>query len=210
MAPEQTILVTSTIGHIGLELTPLLLKGNAKLVFATSNDSRLQSTFPALPKSRNATIEEGSIKHPQWVEAIIKKHAVTAVSITITGGDELLLTLNFFDAMKRAGGIKHLIMISGAGSYVEQADVAMLTRVCSAEHVLVKATLEQKLAYAGFPWTTTILGPTLFFTNDLRSKPSMIKDKFFDESLSEKVGCSRVSTADIALAARNAFLDPSK
>ncbi|GAB7364983.1 hypothetical protein MBLNU230_g5766t1 [Neophaeotheca triangularis] len=211
MASQPTILVTSAGGNIGLELTPLLLKGDAKLVFVTSNAEQLWTTFPALADHPNATVEEGSIKHPQFIEAIIKKHSVTSVFLTVSGADELLVTLGFWDAMERAGSIKHLVWISGTENYyVSQPGLSQLLKSCSSNIVLTKAILEQKLAFAGFPWATTILGPSIFFTNDMLSLPPMLEEGFYSMPLGEKVGCSRVSTSDIALAARNAFQDPAK
>jgi uncharacterized protein YbjT (DUF2867 family) len=73
--------------------------------------------------------------------------------------------------------------------------------------VQVKSTLEQKLAYSDYPWKTTILGPTLFYDNDIRSKDSMLKEGLFDEPLGEK-GVARVSPSDIALAVANAIAEP--
>lgn len=72
---------------------------------------------------------------------------------------------------------------------------------CMAAHVLVKTTIEQKFRYdTSLPFTTTLLGPTLFFSNDTRSKRSVLQKGFFDEPLGE-VGMSRVSTMAVAVKA---------
>lgn len=76
-------------------------------------------------------------------------------------------------------------------------------------HVIVKATIEQKLKYGDYPWTHTVLGPTLFFSNNLRAKESMLKEDLFDEPLG-KAGVSRISVPDIALAVRNTLLNPTR
>lgn len=206
---EHTILITAAGGNIGSELVPQLLKAPTKLVLPTSNASRLQSKLPSNATDSNVAVEEGKIQDPVWVQSILTKHNVDTVFLCLTGTDELLTTLNFFDAMNRAGCVKHLVYLSACADFVSEEGVKFLMRSCSAMHVVVKTTIEQKLAYAGFPWTTTKLGPTLFFTNDMRSKKSMLQDGVFDEPLGEK-GVSRVSTTDIALAACNTLLHPDK
>jgi hypothetical protein len=100
--------------------------------------------------------------------------------------------------MKRAGTVKHLVYVSACGDFAVGAGLQEMMRTQSAMHVVVKATIEQKLKYDGFPWTTTVLGLSLFFTNDLRSKDTMLKEGFFDEPPGA-AGVSRISTPDIAL-----------
>lgn len=206
MASTSTILITAAGGNIGSILVPLLARKQVHLVLPTSNAARLATNFS--PASKIA-IEEGSIKDPQWVEAILLKHQVDTVFLCLTSHDELIVALNFFDAMKRAGTVKHLVYVSACGDFVSDTGVKTLMRTQSAMHVVVKATIEQKLKYGNFSWTTTVLGPTLFFTNDLRSKDSMLNEGFFDEPLGE-AGVSRISVPNIALAARNTLLDPAK
>lgn len=206
MASTPTILITAAGGNIGSILVPRLAQEQVQLVLPTSNAARLEASL--LPAS-NIAIEEGSIKDPQWVESILRKHRVDTVFLCLTSHDELIVALNFFDAMKRAGTVKHLVYVSACGDFVTGAGLQNLMRTQSAMHVVVKATIEQKLKYGGFPWTTTVLGPTLFFTNDLRSKDAMLNEGFFDEPLGG-AGVSRISVPDIALAAHNTLLNPNK
>ncbi|KAM0708908.1 hypothetical protein Q7P35_002944 [Cladosporium inversicolor] len=206
MASTPTILITAAGGNIGSVLVPILAEEQVQLVLPTSNATCLAANF--LPAS-NVAIEEGSIKDPQWVEAILRKHQVDTVFLCLTSHDELIVALNFFDAMKRAETVKHLVYVSACGDFVSYTGLQTLMRTQSAMHVVVKATIEQKLKYGDFPWTSTVLGPTLFFTNDLRSKDSMLNEGFFDEPLG-KAGVSRISVPDIALAASNTLLNRSK
>lgn len=209
MTTEHTVLVTAAGGHIGSELIPLLLARNNKVVLPTSNASRLQAKLPSSATPSNTFVEEGNIRDPPFVESILIKHNVDTVFLCLTGTDELMTTLNFFDSMQRARCVKHLIYLSACGDFVSEQGVKNLMRVASAAHVIVKSTIEQKLAYAGFPWSTTVLGPTLFFTNDERSKKSMLEHGVFDEPIGEK-GVARVATSDIALAVTNVVANPTK
>lgn len=206
MTSTPTILVTAAGGNIGSVLIPMLVEQQVHLVLPTSNAARLEKS---LAPATNGTIEEGSIKDPQWVEEILKKHQVDTVLLCLTSHDELIVALNFFDAMKRAGTVKHLVYVSACGDFATGAGLEDLMRTQSAMHVIVKVTIEQKLKYADFPWTWTVLGPTLFFSNDLRSKDSMLNEGFFDEGLG-KAGVSRISLPDIALAAYNTLLNPTR
>lgn len=205
-SPTPTILITAAGGNIGSALVPKLAQEQVQLVLPTSNAARLQGIFS--PAS-NVAIEEGSIKDAQWVEGIITKHRVDTVFLCLTSLDELIVALNFFDLMKRAATVKHVVYLSACGDFVEGAGLETLMHTQPAMHVIVKATIEQKLKYGDYPWTFTVLGPTLFFSNDLRSKNSMLKEDLFDEPLG-KAGVSRISVPDIALAARNTLLDPAK
>jgi uncharacterized protein YbjT (DUF2867 family) len=205
MASTSNILVTAAGGNIGSLLVPMLANHNVKLTLATRNAARLQAK---LAPAANISIEEGSIKDPQWVETILEKQ-IDTVFLCLTSHDELIVALNFLDAVKRAGTVKHLVYVSACGDFATGAGLEHLMKTQSAMHVVVKATIEQKLKYGGFPWTSTVLGPTLFFTNDLRSKDSMLAESFFDEPLG-KAGASRVSVPDIALAARETLLNPAK
>jgi uncharacterized protein YbjT (DUF2867 family) len=206
MSSTPTILITAAGGNIGSILVPKLAQEQVQLVLPTSNAAQLEKN---LSPASNVTIEEGSIKDPQWVEAILRKHQVDTVFLCLTSHDELIIALNFLDAMKRTGTVKHLVYVSACGDFVSDAGLKYLMQTQSAMHVVVKATIEQKLKYGDFPWTTTVLGPTLFFSNDLRSKDSMLKEGFLDEPLG-KAGVSRISVPDIALAAHNTLLNPTK
>ena len=80
-------------------------------------------------------------------------------------------------------------------------------RHCNAGHVIVKFIVEAKLRYgliSNLKWT--VLGPTLFFTNDLRGKANLLENGFFDEPLGSK-GVSRADPEDVALGVANALAD---
>jgi uncharacterized protein YbjT (DUF2867 family) len=207
MSSSQTVLITAAGGNIGSALIPKLLQHDFKLVLPTSDAARLQTKFATNANSDRVTIESGSIKDAQWVQKILTKHAVDVVFLCLTGTDELFTTLNFLDAMRRAGQVKQLVYISACADFVSAKGVEDVMRTCSAAHVLIKSTIEKKLIHGAFPWQTTRLGPLLFVSNDLRSKESMLKDGVFDEPLGEK-GVGRVFESDIALAACNAMLAP--
>jgi uncharacterized protein YbjT (DUF2867 family) len=206
MASTPNILVTAAGGNIGSLLVPMLAQHKVNLILATRNAARLQANLTPAP---NISIEEGSIKDPQWIESILKKHQINTVFLCLTSHDELIVALNFLDAMKRARTVKHLVYVSACGDFATGAGLENLMRTQSAMHVVVKATIEQKLKYGGFPWTSTVLGPTLFFSNDLRSKDSMLAEGFFDEPLG-KAGVSCISLPDIAIAACETLLHPAK
>nr|POF17518.1 hypothetical protein CFP56_12932 [Quercus suber] len=208
MSFSHSIVVTAGGGHIGSQLVSALVQENIKVVLPTSNASRLQSTLADLATKDNVAVEEGSVSNPLWLESLFHKHVVDTVLLNLTGTDELMTTLNFFDAMKRAGTIKHVVYISACGDFVSRAGFQHVLRTHSAMHVLVKPLIEYKLIYSDFPWTTTVLGPTLFYDNDLRSKNAILKG-LFDEPLTEK-GLSRVSTVDIANIAHKALVEPTK
>ena len=197
---KHNILITAPGGNIGTELIPKILTNpNYHLILPTSNAARLQSK---LPSTTNISTEEGSIQDPNWIESLLRIHNIDVVFLCLTGTDELLTSLNFFNAMERAGTVKYLLYLSACGDMASPEGVEFIMKANSSEHVLVKTTLEQKLRYSGYPWQTTVLGPALFFSNDLRSKKHMLEEGIFDEPVGEK-GVSRVATEDIALAAHN-------
>ncbi|KAK7433030.1 hypothetical protein QQZ08_000503 [Neonectria magnoliae] len=217
-SPSPTYFITAASGNIGRRLVPLLLSQPSQptLVLPTTNPDRLASQLQTKAYDPRVKIVHGDIQDPIFLETTFKAHHATAVFLCLTGENELMVTLNFFDAMKRAGTIKHLVYVSICGDFDLDAMRSGTLHDSAAGHVLVKHVLEAKLRYGlsppwgqpgGFSWT--ILGPTLFYTNDLRSKQSILKQGFFDEPLGRK-GVSRVDPADIALAAVNALQDDGK
>ncbi|KAK5138547.1 hypothetical protein LTR08_000135 [Meristemomyces frigidus] len=202
----ESILVTAASGNIGKRLIPLLLSSfpSAKLVLPTSSASRLAS-YTSNPR---ISIEEGSITDPQWLEHLCTSHAVNTVFLNVTGTDELFTAMNALDSFQRSGTVKHLVYVSGAGDWTSPAGIQALFERHTAAHVLVKTVVEQKLQYGGFHFTWTVLGPTLFFDNDLRF-PNLLKNGYYDIPLGS-AGVSRVSCADIALAAVKAIADGGK
>lgn len=204
----HTILLTSASGHIGQKLIAELLKDDVKLILPTSDGSRLQSRLPASANESNVVVEQGSVGDPRWLEKLFKKHNVDIAYLCLTATDELMASLNFMDAMKRARTIKHFVYLSACGDFTSEEGYNYIVKNCSAMHVLVKPAIERKIELSVFPWTTTVLGPTLFFDNDLRSK-QYIMGGYFDEPLGDR-GVSRVSTKDIATVARNSMLYPEK
>jgi uncharacterized protein YbjT (DUF2867 family) len=210
-----TYLITAPSGNIGKRLVPLLISSPSKpkLVLVTSNPDRLKSQLPTEVDEARLRVVHGDINDPIFLETVFKEHGVTAAFLCLTGLNELMVTLNFFDAMSHAGCVKHLVYLSACGDYDLGAIQAGKLRSNAASHVLVKFILEAKLRYGfeksrgqpgGFSWT--IIGPSLFFDNDLRTKESILTQRFFDEPLGSR-GVSRVDPEDIALAVANALQD---
>ena len=200
-----TVFITAASGHIGSKLIPLLLKTkDLKLVLPTSNAIRLTSS---IPKSDAITIVEGSIQDPQWVEKQLRSHNVDTVFLCLTGSDELFTTLNIFSALERTISMKHIVYLSACGDFSPSPGF----KPWKAAHCAVKAPIEMALRGLGSETglTYTILGPTLFFDNDLRQKDAMLKQGIYPEPLG-KNGGSRISTDDIADAVRIAVLDQGK
>lgn len=215
MSPRY--LITAASGHIGTRLVPLLLSLPSKpeLILPTTNSERLKSQLQDYVQDPRVHIISGDIQNSNFAEEIIKTHRVTAAFVCLVGENELMVTLNLFDAIRQTGTVKHVVYVSAGGDYGLDAIRAGSLRNNSTGHVLVKYIIEAKLQYGslpreaegGFSWT--ILGPTLFYDNDLRSKQSMLDSGLFDEPLGPK-GVSRVDCADIALAAANALEDDGK
>ncbi|KAF9701614.1 hypothetical protein EKO04_001167 [Ascochyta lentis] len=217
MDKGPTYLLTAAAGNIGKRLVAVLLSlpSRPHVVLPTSNAARLGSLLSdALDKSR-IHIVEGNIKDPNFVESTLKAHNVTGVSLCLTGDDELFTTTNFLDAIKHSETVKHVVYISACEDYSIDAISNGALHGQSAAHVLVKYLAEAKLRHGilprqetgGFSWT--ILGPSLFFDNDLRSKQQILENAVFDVPLGER-GVSRVDPGDIALAAANALEDDGK
>lgn len=204
MAP-QNVLITAAGGHIGQELVPLLLQDSyLKLILPTTNEAHLRSSLP--DDNNKIVVEEGNISDPKWFQSILTSHQVDTVFLCLTGTDELFTTMNALNSIARSGTVKYLIYLSGCAEFVSPEGIVNLMQVCDAAHVIVKALIELKLKYGNYPFTWTILGPTLFFINDLRSKRNLLTRGLFDKPLGE-MGVSRVAPSDIALATRNAIFD---
>ncbi|KAK8130914.1 NmrA family protein [Apiospora sp. TS-2023a] len=207
MAPSRVMLVTAASGNIGQHLIPLLASDpNLKLVLPTNRASSLQAQLAQHKQCQpgsNVFIEEGSIKEPRWFQRLLATHKVDTIFLNLTGDDELFTTLNCLDSIARSGTVKQLIYLSGLlDSGTSESIQRNIIAPCSSAHVLVKPLIEQKIEHGGFSFDWTVLHPTLFFTNDLRSKPSMLEKGVFDVPFGE-AGISRVAPWDIALAAKN-------
>lgn len=206
-SPSRTILISAASGNIGSELVPLLLKeADTKLVLPTRSASKLRSAVSG-STSQNVVVEEGDLANPAWVQTLLKSHNVDTVFLCLQGGVgvELDTTLNVFSAMQRAGTVQQLVYVSACGDFVSPAGVENLARHCSAGHVLVKMPIESRLKHGGYPWSTTILGPSLFVTNDALAKAAVLERGVYNQPI-ERV--SRVYPSDIALAARNVMFAP--
>jgi nucleoside-diphosphate-sugar epimerase len=199
----QTVFITSGGGNLGRRIVPLLLSTQQfKLVLPTSNAARLTAT---LPKSDLVTVVEGSIKDPQWVESQLKAHNVTAAFVCLTGTDELFTTLNMFSAFQRTPGFKHIVYLSACGDLIGRQGHMGAWKLSA--HCAVKTTIEFALRdfsdETGI--TSTVLGATLFYSNDLRQREGILKGTYVEPL--GKLGASRVCEEDIAEAVKIAFLD---
>lgn len=100
------------------------------------------------------------------------------------------------DAFSRAG-VRHVVYLSCAGEFTSPEGVAAMLREWSSASVVVKVAVEQKLWHATYPFKWTVVGPTLFFENDIRTKEILLGDGWMPEPLGER-GVSRVSCKDVA------------
>jgi uncharacterized protein YbjT (DUF2867 family) len=214
MTTEPVYMVTAATGKIGKRLVLRLLSLPSKpyVVLPTSNAAKLQLSLPEALDMTRIQIVEGDIKDPRFVEATLKDHKVTGVSLALTGDDELFTTMNILDAIQRSGSVKHLVYISACGDYSIDAIRLGSLQGQSAAHVLVKYLAEAKIRHGlppreapgGLSWT--ILGPSLFFYNDYMIKEQILEDGVFGVPIGDK-GVSRVDPEDIALAAVNSLVD---
>jgi nucleoside-diphosphate-sugar epimerase len=197
--PPKSILITSASGNIGRELIPLLLSTTPKettLVLPTSSSTRLSSSFPLTLDKTRLSIVEGAVSDPQWLESICTAHAVEAVFLNLGGQDELFTTMGALDAFSRAG-VKHVVYLSCAGEFTSPQGVADMLREWGSASVVVKVAVEQRLWHATYPFKWTVVGPTLFFENDIRTKEILLGEGWMPEPLGE-MGVSRVSCKDVA------------
>ncbi|KAK3674783.1 hypothetical protein LTR78_005505 [Recurvomyces mirabilis] len=111
--------------------------------------------------------------------------------------------------MKKAGCVKQLVYLSALGDFTSTEGLQYIMRHSSAGIILVKSVLEHKMIYGDFPWQTTRLGPSLFFSNDIRSKEPIINQGLFNDPVGS-IGVSRISEADIAHATAQVIGDPER
>ncbi|KIY46161.1 NAD(P)-binding protein [Fistulina hepatica ATCC 64428] len=178
MSSSHTVFVTAASGHIGQELVPLLLKTTThKVILPTSSAAKLDAQIASLGLASDvasrAVIVEGDIKDPVWVQEQCQTHGVDTAFLCLTGSDELFTTCTILEAFK-AARIKHLVYLS---AWFEQSNtVAGMSGTLDmwgiVAHGLVKVAIE--LILPTLPFTHTVLGPTLFTTNDLRAKPALV------------------------------------
>ncbi|KAL8673851.1 MAG: hypothetical protein Q9168_001763 [Polycauliona sp. 1 TL-2023] len=211
----SNILITSASGNIGTPLIPLLLASPAinHIILPTTNASKLSSLVP--PSSDRITILSGSIQNPAWVEQTLTKHAIDTVFLNLTGVDELFTTCNFLSALLRSPCVRHLIYLSACGDLSPATVFQERFGGMVPAHVVVKTVVEQMLRGGSTVWnggerTYTILGPSLFFSNDLRGKASMMGPKgAYGEPIGTR-GVSRVDVKDIALAVVKVAEEPER
>lgn len=197
--PPKSILITSGSGNIGRELIPLLLSttpSDTTLVLPTSSSSRLSSSFPPTLDKTRLSIVEGAVPDPTWLESICTAHAVESVFLNLGGQDELFTTMGALDAFSRAG-VKHVVYLSAAGEFTSPQGVAAMLAEWASASVVVKVAVEQRLWHAAYPFKWTVVGPTLFFENDIRTKEILLGQGWMPEPLGER-GVSRVSCKDVA------------
>ncbi|KIY48864.1 NAD(P)-binding protein [Fistulina hepatica ATCC 64428] len=194
----DTILVTSASGNIGHALVPLFLKETSfRLVLPTSSAAKLEKQLAPLKEydlQKRAIVAEGDIKDPVWLEELCTSHGVNGVFLCLTGENELVVTGNTLLMLKRCK-IEHLVYISSCFT-----PGGPLTEV---PNVMAKVAIEELLER--MPFTSTVLGPTAFFDNDLHGKAALLAGRLPQPI--GPVGISRVSTEDIARAAKNALED---
>ncbi|KAI3325424.1 hypothetical protein HD806DRAFT_533094 [Xylariaceae sp. AK1471] len=76
-----------------------------------------KSQVPIEAHEGRVRIMHGDIQTPTFFEAVFKKHGVTATFVCLTGENKLMSTLNFFDAMRRAGSVKYWVYLSAYGDF---------------------------------------------------------------------------------------------
>lgn len=206
---SRSILITSASGKIGSSLLPQLLSNPAyssfKLILPTSNAAKLRAKLPPTA-SDNVIIAEGDVANATWLESLLKTHHVDTIFSNFAGIEELIYTLNLWDAAECAG-VKHVVFLSACGDMSVQAVQQQGSiRNVRAAHVAHKFFLEQSLSSGGWGFSWTVIGPSLFFSNDFRSKGHILQEGLFNEPLGSK-GVSRTSERDVGLAVAKALAD---
>lgn len=208
MSSTRTILVTAASGNIGSKLIPLLLSQNPPptLVLPTRKAQKLKTTLPEISKAgANVIIPEGTVQDPIWFESILRDQHVDTVFLCLTGSDELYSSLNGLDAITRAGTVKTVIFLSIIGDFTSEQGFKETMRTRAYPHLFAKVLVENRLLNADYSFEWTVLGPTLFFTNDNFMKAGIMQ-KGETSSLS-KHGVNKISLSDIALAVWNVAYD---
>lgn len=149
MSESPCYFITAASGHIGQRLVPLLLDHptKPKLVLPTTNAERLKCQLPPNHDSSRVAIIEGNIQDPEFVQNTLVKHKVTGVFLCLTGDNELFITMNFFDAVKKADTVKHLVYLSACGDFTLEAIQGGMLRHASFGHGSVKFLTEAALKY---------------------------------------------------------------
>jgi nucleoside-diphosphate-sugar epimerase len=130
---------------------------------------------------------------------------VDTVFLCLTGTDEMSTALLFLDAMRRVPVVKKLVYLSSVGDFTSETGLTDTFHTSAVPRKFAKVIIEQRLIHGPFDFDWTVLGPTMFFTNEYMQKNNiMAKGEL--SGLSEH-GISRVSLNDIALAARNVMYD---
>lgn len=206
MSAPKSILITAASGKIGSHLIPLLLAQSPqpKLVLPTRNRESLKAALPSISGARqNIVLAEGSVKDPLWVESLLKDNDVDTVFLCLTGIDEMPTALLCLDAIRRVPTVKKLVYLSSIGDLASETGFKETVGTHAIPRQLAKAVVEQRLMYGPFDFEWTILGPTVFFSNDYMQKTN-IMSKGELSGLTQH-GVSKISLSDIALAARNAI-----
>ncbi|PVH97028.1 NAD(P)-binding protein [Periconia macrospinosa] len=215
MAP--TYLIIGATGNIGRPLVSLLLSHPSQptLVLPTSKPAeQLTSTLsPGHDISRVHAIQ-GSIQDPNFIDGLLQTHGVTGVFMAMTGDNELFTTVNIISSLERSKTVRHVVYVSSCGNYSLDAMRNGALKNMNAANVAPKFFVEAKFKYGvaprddisgrGLSWT--VLGPTLFFSNDMGVKQVMLEHGVFGQPLGSK-GVSRVHPQDIALAGLKALED---
>lgn len=209
MATQKTILLTAGSGNIGRVLAPLLLKQDPcpKIVLPTSSIDKFRASNPAAKDPNpNVILAEGSIRDPIWFESLLKDHNVEAVFLCVTGVDEMFTNMNCLDAIAKAGTVKRVVYLSILADFVSEDGMKTMFQDRGYPHIYSKLVVENRLKYGNFPFQWTVLGPPIFFSNDLRQKMPLTQMGMYMEPNVEKGG-SKISLDDIALAACKLLVD---
>ncbi|KAL8927987.1 MAG: hypothetical protein Q9208_002062 [Pyrenodesmia sp. 3 TL-2023] len=118
-----------------------------------------------------------------------------------------------FSSIIRSSYVKHLAYLSACGDLVPEAVYDDETGPLIPRHVLVNTAAVQMLqrsrAFRKDGRTYTILGPSLFYINDLRGKETVMGMGVYAE-LTKTEAVSRFDEEDIALAVLKVAEDPKK